>query len=113
MSLAAGRLRHRVTIEQKVTTRDPDTGAPITAWQTWAANVAAEVAPLSVKEFLAAQQLQSEVSARITIRYRSGVLATMRIRFKGQIYNIAGALPDAVSGLEYLTLPVSQGTNDG
>lgn len=113
MSLAAGRLRHRITIEQKVTTQDPDTGAPITAWESWADDVPAEVVPLSAREFLAAQAVQSEVSARITIRYRAGLLATMRIIHRGQVYNIAGVLPDNVSGLEYLTLPVSQGVNAG
>lgn len=112
MSIAAGRLRHSIQIEQKVTTRDPDTGAPITAWETFA-TVWAEVAPLSAKEFIAAQATQSEVSARITIRYRTGLDATMRILFRGQVYNIAGVLPDAVSGLEYVTLPVSVGVSDG
>lgn len=116
MTLAAGRLRHRVTIEQKVTARDPNTGAPITSWLPWAENIAAEVVPLSVKEFMAAQATQSAVSARITIRYRPGLLATMRITHRGQVYNIAGALPDNASGLEYITLPVSTdlgGTGDG
>lgn len=113
MSIAAGRLRHRVTIEQKVITRDPDTGAPITTWQPFATDIAAEVVPLSAKEFIAAQAMQSQVSARITLRYRPGLLAAMRITFRGQVYNIAGVLPDNVSGLEYITLPVSQGTNDG
>lgn len=112
MSLDAGRLRHRVVIEQKTTTRDPDTGAPITAWVTFA-TVWAEVAPLSAKEFIAAQAMQSEVSARITIRYLPGLLAAMRVLFRGQVYNIAGVLPDNVSGLEYITLPVVQGTNNG
>ena len=107
MSLAAGRLRHRVTIEQQVTTRDPNTGASLKSWLAFAENIAAEVAPLSAREFLAAQATQSQVSARITIRYRPGLLATMRIVHRGQVYNIAGVLPDNVSGLEYITLPVS------
>lgn len=120
MSLAAGRLRHRIVIEQKVTTRDPNTGAQITGWQPWITNedgsaksIAAEVTPLSARELIAAQAAQSQVSARITIRYRPGLLATMRIVHRGQVYNIAGVLPDNVSGLEYLTIPVSAGTNNG
>lgn len=62
---------------------------------------------------MAAQAVQSEISARITIRYRAGLLPTMRIVFRGQVYNIAGALPDAVSGLEYITIPCSNGANAG
>lgn len=113
MSIAAGRLRHRVTIEQKVITRDPDTGAVIPGWQPFATDVAAEVVPLSAKEFIAAQAMQSQVTTRITIRYVTGLLASMRITFRGQVYNIAGILPDNVSGLEWITIPVSQGTNNG
>lgn len=112
MTIAAGKLRHRITIEAKVTGRDPGTGAPITTWQTWA-DMWAEVAPLSAREFIAAQAGQSEVTARITIRYRQGLLATMRIVHRGQIYNIAGMLPDNVSGLEYITIPCGQGVNNG
>ncbi|KPB96501.1 Head-tail adaptor protein [Pseudomonas syringae pv. maculicola] len=37
----------------------------------------------------------------------------MRALHRGRIYNIHGALPDAKSGLEYLTLPVSEGLNNG
>lgn len=111
MSLSAGRLRHRITIEAKVTTKDAN-GSAITAWQPWA-SVWAEVAPLSAREFIGAHAMQSEVSARITIRYRPGMLATMRLIHRGQVYSIAGVLPDNVSGLEYITLPVSVGANNG
>jgi hypothetical protein len=31
----------------------------------------------------------------------------------GKVYNIAGVLPDNVSGQEYITLPVSEGVNAG
>ena len=123
MSLAAGRLRHRIVIEQKVTTRDPDTGAALTSWLPWVTNadgtaksIAAEVVPLSAREFLAAQAGQSQVTARITIRYRPGLAATMRIIHRDQTYNIAGALPANKSGLEYITIPVSTdlaGAGDG
>lgn len=37
----------------------------------------------------------------------------MRITHRGKVYNIAGVLPDNMSGLEYITLPVSEGVNDG
>ena len=49
----------------------------------------------------------------MVIRYRTGILPTMRILFRGKAYNIAGALPDKDSGLEYLTIPVSEGVNAG
>jgi hypothetical protein len=37
----------------------------------------------------------------------------MRILHRSQVYNIAGLLPDKVSGLEYITILVSGGANEG
>ena len=47
------------------------------------------------------------------IRYRSEIGPSWRIVHRETIYNIAGVLPDKDSGLEYLTIPVSAGVNDG
>ncbi|HCF5688189.1 TPA: phage head closure protein [Pseudomonas aeruginosa] len=113
MSLSAGRLRHRVDIQSKVQTQDPQTGEIIETWVTTWPQVPAEIAPLSVREYIAAQAIQSNISARIVIRYREGMLPTMRILHKGRIYNPAGWLPDPVRGNEYLTAPCSEGVNDG
>ncbi len=77
-------------------------------------NVAASVEPLSARDLIAAQAGQSEVSGRMVIRYRAGVLPTMRILHRGDVYNIQGQpMPDPVSGLEYLTILVAKGVNDG
>lgn len=107
MALAAGKLRHRVELQDRVTTQDPNTGEMITSWQT-VANVWAEFVPLSAREFIAAGAEQSEVRARFTIRRRD-VSASMRILHRGLAYDILGVLPDPESGLEYITLPVSEG----
>ena len=111
MSLAAGDLRHRVLIQQQVTTRDDD-GVQTTNWVD-VATVWASVEPLSAREFIQSGQDQAAVTARITIRYRAGLQPSMRLVHRDQIYNIAGLLPDKVSGLEYITIPVSAGVNDG
>nr|WP_298117427.1 phage head closure protein [uncultured Pseudomonas sp.] len=115
MGIHAGRLRHRIAIQQKIETQDTTTGAIAHTWQTIAGldSVPAAIEPLSVRDLMAAQAAQSEITARITIRYRAGLDATMRILHKDKIYNPAGWLPDQDSGLEYLTAPVSQGINDG
>ena len=104
-------LRHRVEIQRKAQTQDPNTGEIITEWVKLA-DVWASVEPLSAREFIAAQAGQSEITARIVTRYRNDIDAAMRILFRGKRYNIHGALPDADSGLEYLTLPVSEGISD-
>ena len=114
MTTIAHKLRHRVTFEGPGLTQDPDTGEMIPGWTPVWTNVAASIEPLSAKDLIAAQSGQSEASARIVIRHRAGVLPTMRILHREQIYNIEGpALPDPRSGLEYLTILVSAGVNDG
>lgn len=113
MSLKAGTLRHRIQIQERVTSQDPATGEQVLSWSTRWDKVPAAINPLSVREFIAAQKEGSEVSAKIVIRYRSGVNASMRILHGGRVYNIAGSLADADSGLEYLTLPVTEGVNEG
>lgn len=107
----AGDLRHRVTLQRKVQVRDSE-GGVVTDWED-VATVWAKIAPLSAREFTAAAAVQSKVVARITIRFRDGVVASMRAVHGAKLYNIEGVLPDQESGLEYLTLPVSEGVNEG
>jgi len=111
--MQAGKLRQRVTFQSPGTTQDPVTGEMVQGWATVWDKVPASVEPLSVKDFIASSATQSSLSARIVIRYRTGVLPSMRILHRGAIYNIQGVMPDADSGLEYLTLAVSAGVNDG
>ena len=113
MPISAGQLRHRVDIEERMATQDAATGETIYTWTPLYKSVPASIEPLSVREFITAQAGQSEISARITIRYRAGLTAAMRIVHNGRIYNPQGWLPDKDSGMEYLTAPCSQGVNDG
>jgi SPP1 family predicted phage head-tail adaptor len=110
MTLAAGRLRHRVRIEQPVDTRDPDTGGVITTWQL-VAEVWAAIEPLSTREFIQAAAVQSSITGRIVIRYRDGLASNLRVVHNGQVMNPAGWLPDKDSGLEYVTAPYALGDN--
>lgn len=112
MSLPASKLRHRITIQQYQEERD-STGAVIKSWVDLFTNVPASVEYLSAREFISAQANHSHVTARMVIRWRSGLNATMRILFRDKVYNIAGILPDLNSGMEYITLPVSEGLNEG
>jgi SPP1 family predicted phage head-tail adaptor len=112
--MRAGKLRHRITFESPGLSQDPESGEMLPGWSPVWKDVPAAVEPLSAKDLIAAQAGQSEATARIVIRYRAGVVPTMRILHRGQIYNIEGpALPDPRSGLEYLTILVSTGVNDG
>lgn len=114
MSIQAGKLRHRIEIQYKVTPRDPVTGEfGEPSWQLFA-KVWAQVVPLSMRDLIAAKAQQSEASGRMVIRHRTGILPTMRIVYRGEVYSIEGIpLEDLDSGREYLTIAVSKGVKDG
>lgn len=101
-------LRHRITIQRPVSTQDTTTGNLTTSWQD-VAEVWAQISPLSVKEFIAAQGAQSKVAARIKIKYRADIDASMRALHGAREYYIEGVLSDPDSLQEYLTLAVSEG----
>lgn len=110
--LRAGRLRHRVDVEDLVVTQDSD-GDMVEEWVTFAARVPAEITALSGRELIAAQAVQSRVSTRIVLRRLPGLLARMRITHRGVAYNIEGVIPDPVSGIRFVTLPCSSNVNQG
>ncbi|HEJ6909085.1 TPA: phage head closure protein [Serratia marcescens] len=110
--MQAGKLSHRITLQKPVKVQDTTSGEMIDTWQD-VSNLWAEVSPLSAREFVAAQAMQNAVTTRIKIRYRQDISAKHRILFRGNIFNIEGVLPDPDSGLEYLTLPCSEGTTNG
>ena len=109
--MQAGKLRHRVVLQEKRETRDPETGGFEEGWVD-VAKVWAEVRALSARDFVEARTDQSQITARITIRYRPDITSLMRVvhrvRGRDHVYEIAGLLPDAGAGVEYLTLPVSE-----
>lgn len=110
--MRAGKLRHRITIERPGQTQDPVTGEMVPGWEL-EASVRADKRPSSAREFKQSQAGQSEITGEFQIRYRDGIDATMRIVHNGKIYNIEGVLEDDRSGREWLTLPYSEGVNDG
>ena len=107
-AVASGNLRHKVQLQAKQVSQDPNTGEMVTTWVT-IAQPWAEIVPMSGSEFMAAAAEQSEVRGRIVIRYRDDVGASMRVVYRGKYYNILAVLPDAESGVEHLTLMVGEG----
>lgn len=108
MALSAGSLRHYVRIQRPETLQDQVTGEQLVTWVD-VANTFADIVPLSMREFIAAGAEQSEVSARIVIRRRPDIDATMRVVHRGMAYAIKGVMADPISGLEYQTLAVGEG----
>jgi SPP1 family predicted phage head-tail adaptor len=113
VGIEAGRLRHRVTFERRIDQQDSVTGGVTTVWSALFTDVPAAIEPLTARELIAAQAVQSKITARITVRYRNGLVATQRIKHGTRIYNPEGIIPDRDSGLDFVTIPCSLGTNDG
>lgn len=111
MSLRAGKLRHVVQVQEKTTVVDSN-GDRVEVWAVVFPRVYASIEPLSAKELMAVGAEQSEVVARIQVRYRPGFNHGQRIVHRGEIYHIQGVQRDNESGEEWLTLPVSQGLRD-
>lgn len=112
--LPAGRLRHRVTFEELVTDQDSD-GAMVPTWVPFGDGLPlpAEIVPLSGRELIAAQAVQSKVTERIRVRYRPGFRASMRAVHRETIYNILAVIPDPDSGIRFVTLLCESGVNEG
>lgn len=88
--MQAGKLRHRITIQEPITARNGFNEA-ITTWVT-VATVWASVEPISGREFFAAEHVQSEITHRIRVRYRAGIAPTMRVVFNGRYLMIESVI---------------------
>lgn len=75
--IEAGPLRSRVRIQRAVKRRT-SSGAFVEDYEPWITCWAA-IEPLLPREFWAAQQVQSEITTRIRIRYRPGLNAKCRV----------------------------------
>ena len=108
------RLRHRVTLESRVISRDSN-GDRVSVWVpvTGAALMPAEVLTGPGREALAAGQLQSDVAARITVRKCAAVASPhgMRLWHGQDLYHIATFFDDA-TGTRWRTLVCTTGTRD-
>ena len=85
-SVAACELRFNVTFQSKSQAQDTF-GQPLDDWAD-VFSARAKIEPLNGRELFAAQQVNAETTTRITIRYRAGVNASMRIQYAGVNYNI-------------------------
>ena len=86
--MKAGKLRHQITLQRNHPEQSA-LGEPLPNWVDYAVNIAAEVAPLVGKEFYGAQQINTELTTRVRLRWRDGVKAGDRIAFKERLFLIA------------------------
>jgi head-tail adaptor len=100
MVFRAGDMRDWLTFEDLSTEQDSDGNTDdvwVPAFPT-NSRMPAQLSPLSGRELIAAQAVQSLVTCRIRMRF---------------VYNILAVVPDPGSGIEFLTLLCSSGINQG
>ncbi|HBS6838317.1 phage head closure protein, partial [Klebsiella pneumoniae] len=96
--MQAGRLRHRVTIQNFTTTRTPS-GQPVENWED-GKTIWAEVKGISGRELLAAGAEHADATIRVWVRFRRDISASSRLKvrtgpFKGAVLNVTGPpVPD-------------------
>jgi SPP1 family predicted phage head-tail adaptor len=82
----AGRLRHRVTIEQ-LTAAQNTFGEEEPRWQSVTTRWAS-IAPLSGRELFTAQQVYAEATHGVRLRYLAGLTPKMRLVYRDRVFNI-------------------------
>ena len=111
--MQSGKLPHRITIQHQTEgEQDQDTGYVPTFWAEYA-KVWGKLEPLSTKDQLSAQAVNSKMTARCRIRYSEKAIlinSSMRVFFRDKYWKIDGdPMPDNQSGLEWLTLNLAEG----
>lgn len=92
MSIRAGKLRHKITIQQPGASRDSCGGPAKSNWTDFKTGVWASVEPLQGKEYHAAVQDRAEVSTRFRIRFIAGLKPDMRIVYDGRVFGIVSII---------------------
>lgn len=110
-----GALRKRIVLQSRATTQDA-TGQEATSWSD-VATLWSQIEALSGREVMAAQAVQSEVTHRITVRYRSEfanpvAVARLRAVYNGRIFNISSCT-NVDERNRTIELMASEGLNNG
>ena len=90
-------LRHHVTLEELA--REPDEGGGFD--ETWeqVAELAADIRPDEGSEAVEADRLSGTVTHQIALRYRPGVVPTMRFRKAARVFHILGVINSSGSNV--------------
>jgi SPP1 family predicted phage head-tail adaptor len=112
MTLAAGRLRDRVTLQAKSVTRG-DFGDEVVTWGTHA-TLWASVESLSGREYIEQQfgvdQVRATRAVRVVLRYRDDVVPWMRLVHGGRVLEIQTVIKRGLDELHALCLDINETT---
>ncbi|WP_051566948.1 phage head closure protein [Herminiimonas sp. CN] len=108
-------MNRRITLQQRSTAQDAY-GAQVDTWTTLG-DLWASIEPLTGRELMAAQAVQSEVSHKITIRYQAQFanpqqVAAMRISYQGRMFNIHASM-DIEEAHKIIEILATEGVNQG
>lgn len=113
--MRAGELRHRIIVQKRATTQD-SFGGQSTDWaeilKAWA-----HIAPLTGRELMAAQAVQSETTHAITLRFnalfaRPADVTKYRILWNGRNFDISGSINEDERNRQ-VVLAAKEGLSDG
>ena len=88
--MQAGKLRHRIEIQSPQEVRDTN-GEVANVWVS-TAKVWAAVEPLSGRELWQAQQIQSEATIRVRLRFLSGLTTKHRILSGSRLLDVKAVI---------------------
>ena len=83
--MRAGKLRHEVTIQKPIVT--VALGEPNTSWETFD-TAWASIEPLRGREYWEAAKINSEITAKVTLRWRRDVKPQMRLKYGPRVFDI-------------------------
>ena len=114
--MQGGNLKRRVTVQGRGTSTQDAFGEPSITWTTLA-TVWGDLEGLSGNELLKAQQVNSQTSHTVTVRYQPlfidpKVVATYRLIYKGRIFNVHASINEAEQD-RTICLYCSEGVGDG
>ena len=89
--MRAGRLKHKILIEEPTAGTADSYGESEYTWTTYA-TAWADVVPQNAREYIAAQQLMASMTHLLNLQYISGVTSKMRVKLGTRYLNIISAI---------------------
>ena len=104
--ITAGKLRHRISIQRKVS-NDDGMGGGVMSWQE-IKSTRAMITPLSGRESLQAQRIEAETTHRLYMRYFADLEQADKVVYDGRDFNIK-AIINIEERNKYLELQCKEG----
>jgi len=96
--LKAGKLRHKLTIQNYTITNTY--GTVTKTWATYATTWGS-IEPLKGKEFFESAKENAELTHRIRIRYTAGITTKMRVIWNSKVFEIMAVIDKDEKDTEY------------